>query len=88
MGCNGSSVHDRSRDRPLPECCCLTKTRNNSRASELPLTSGDVIHAVNGAWVTTPAELREALARCETGDAFVLQVERNGELTYPAFDME
>jgi S1-C subfamily serine protease len=61
---------------------------DTSRASELALTSGDVVHAVNGAWVTTPAELREALARFETGDAVVLQVERKGELTYLAFDME
>jgi S1-C subfamily serine protease len=42
---------------------------DTSRASELALTNGDVVHAVNGAWVTTPAELREALARFETGES-------------------
>jgi serine protease Do len=55
---------------------------------ELPLTSGDVIHAVNGTWVTTPAELREALSRFAPGDAVVLQVERNGQLTYVVFETE
>jgi serine protease Do len=55
---------------------------------ELPLTRGDVIHAVNGTWVTTPAELREALSRFGPGDAVVLQVERNGQLTYVVYETE
>jgi S1-C subfamily serine protease len=57
-------------------------------APDLPLTRGDVIHAVNGTWVLTPRELREILERFEPGDAVVLQVERNGELTYVVYETE
>jgi serine protease Do len=53
-----------------------------SHTPEVSLARGDVIHAVNGAPVTTPAELRDTLARVQQGDVLVLQVERQGALTY------
>lgn len=59
-----------------------------SHTPELSLARGDVIHAVNGAPVTTPAELRNTLARVEPGDALVLQVERQGALTYLVADTD
>jgi serine protease Do len=51
-------------------------------APEVSLARGDVIHAVNGTWVATPAELRDALDRIAAGDPLVLQIERNGALSY------
>ncbi|HEY6510246.1 MAG TPA: PDZ domain-containing protein, partial [Vicinamibacterales bacterium] len=59
-----------------------------SHTPELSLARGDVIHAVNGSAVTTPAELRDTLARVEPGDALVLQVERQGALTYLVADTD
>jgi len=59
-----------------------------SHTPELSLARGDVIHAVNGAAVTTPAQLRDTLARVEPGDALVLQVERQGALTYLVADTD
>ena len=55
---------------------------------ELSLQRGDVIHALNGVWVPTPAALRAALARIGPGDPMVLQVARNGSLTYLVADGE
>jgi serine protease Do len=52
------------------------------------LEKGDVIHAVNGKTVATPMELRDAIAKVEKRGAIVLQVERNGRLSYVAFEQE
>ena len=49
---------------------------------------GDVIHAVNGFPVSTPEALRSAVDRIEQRGAVVLQVERDGQLTYVAFERE
>jgi hypothetical protein len=38
--------------------------------------------------VTTPAELRDAVAKVERRGAIVLQVERDGRLSYVAFELE
>ena len=53
---------------------------------ELSLRRGDVIHALNGVWMPTPAALRDALARIGPGEPMVLQVARNGALTYLVAD--
>jgi serine protease Do len=50
------------------------------------LQSGDVVKAVNRTPVTTVASLREAIAAVPRGHTAVLQVERNGALTYLEFD--
>jgi len=52
------------------------------------LAQGDVIHAVNGVAVATPEALRSAVDRIEQRGAVVLQVERDGQLTYVAFERE
>jgi serine protease Do len=49
------------------------------------LERGDVIHEINGLPVATPTDLREALGRA-AAPPVVLQVERNGQLTYVALD--
>jgi S1-C subfamily serine protease len=49
---------------------------------DLGLSRGDVIHGVNGARVASAAELRAAVGRLGPADPVVLQVEREGALTF------
>jgi serine protease Do len=56
-------------------------------AGEIPLETGDVIHGVNGVTITNLAELRAALRSVKTGDAIVLQIERDQKLSYIAFQL-
>jgi serine protease Do len=52
------------------------------------LGPGDVIHAVNGKWITDLPALRSALDGMKPGDPVVLQVERQGALLYMAFAID
>jgi serine protease Do len=52
------------------------------------LGPGDVIHAVNGTWITDLPALRSALDAMKAGDPVVLQVERQGALLYMAFAID
>jgi len=52
---------------------------------EIPIQTGDVIHALNGIPITTLAGLRGALANLKAGDAVALFVERYGQLIYVSF---
>ncbi len=55
---------------------------------QLELRPGDVIHAVNGEPITGLAQLRRTIEAVEVGGPVVLQVERNGQLRFMAFEME
>jgi serine protease Do len=55
---------------------------------QVPLSIGDVIHAINGAPVSNLDDLRNALKKLQPGAAVALQVERDGHLTYVGFQME
>jgi serine protease Do len=57
-------------------------------AAGIGLQPGDVIHSVNGAPVETVEGLRQAILAAKPGDPVALQVERQGRLTYLAFEME
>jgi S1-C subfamily serine protease len=52
---------------------------------EVPLQSGDVIHAMNGTTITSLAGLREALTKLNLGDPVAVLIERNGQLQYVSF---
>ena len=52
------------------------------------LTTGDVIHAINNRPVDTVENLRSALSQLKSGDAIALQVERQGQLRFVAFEMD
>jgi S1-C subfamily serine protease len=52
------------------------------------LAPGDVIHAVNGQWISDLPALRGAIDAAKPGAPVVLQVERRGVLMYLAFVME
>jgi len=55
---------------------------------DVDLRPGDVIYAINNQPTSTVAALTTALSQMKTGDAVVLQVERDGSLMYVAFEME
>jgi serine protease Do len=55
---------------------------------DVDLRPGDVIYAINNEPTSTVAALSGALSRMKSGDAVVLQVEREGALMYVAFEME
>jgi serine protease Do len=52
------------------------------------LQPGDVIHELNGTPVTSIAALRDAMDKRQPGSALVLQVERDGKLSYQTLDIE
>ena len=53
---------------------------------EIDLQSGDVIKAVNRTAITTVGSLKAAIAALERGHTAVLQVERDGRMTYVEFE--
>jgi serine protease Do len=55
---------------------------------DVDLRPGDVIYAINNEPTSTLAALTTALGQIKSGDAVVLQLERDGTLTYVAFEME
>jgi S1-C subfamily serine protease len=52
------------------------------------LQAGDVIHQLNVRPIDTVDTLRKAMGELKTGDAVVLQVERDGGLNYVSFELE
>ena len=52
------------------------------------LRAGDVIHALNRNPIESVEQLKSALAQLKSGDAVVLQIERQGQFQYLAFEME
>jgi S1-C subfamily serine protease len=59
-----------------------------SGASDNPLTTGDVIHSLNGETITSLEGLRSTLGRLKPESPEALQIEREGKLMYIAFQME
>jgi serine protease Do len=57
-------------------------------ALEATLTSGDVIHAVNGEPVSDVADLRAKLRRIPPDNPVVLQIERNGQFSFVVCDAD
>ncbi|HLY17882.1 MAG TPA: trypsin-like peptidase domain-containing protein [Bryobacteraceae bacterium] len=55
---------------------------------EADLRPGDVIYAINNEPTSTIAALTTTLGQFKSGDAVVLQVEREGQLIYVAFEVE
>lgn len=52
------------------------------------LQAADIIHQLNTTSIDSMATLRAAVGALKTGDAVVLQVERDGGLMYVSFEME
>ena len=49
---------------------------------------GDIIHAVNRSFVLRLADLRDAVAGLKGGDPVVVQIERQGQLMFIAFEVD
>lgn len=60
----------------------------SSSGIDTGLQASDVIHMINGDFVLGVDPLKSALARLRPGDPVALLVERRGQLTYVAFDMQ
>ena len=74
-------------DLRIPTGVIVAARTLGSGTVEIPLQTGDVIHALNGTTITTLDGLRKALAKQQPGDAIVLQVERYGQLIYVSFSL-
>jgi serine protease Do len=72
-------------DLRIPTGVIVAAKTMGIRAGETPLQTGDVIHSLNGATITTMAGLRDGLAKLERNDAVALQIERYGQLIYVSF---
>jgi serine protease Do len=55
---------------------------------DVDLHPGDVIYAINTEPTSSIAALTKALDQMKSGDGVVLQIERDGQLRYVAFEME
>jgi serine protease Do len=55
---------------------------------ETGLQAGDVIHQLNTVPIDSTQTLRAAVDKLKAGDPAVLQIEREGELTFVSFEME
>ena len=62
-------------------------TSDRERA-ETGLIAGDTIHSMNGASVTCIDDLRTALGQLKPRSAVVLQIERNGQLSFLGFELD
>ena len=56
--------------------------------ADTDLTPGDIIHAVNGKKIETLKDLRDALREIPAGSPGVLQIERDGKLSFMTFEMD
>ena len=63
-------------------------TKEEAGSAEAGLMTADAIHAINGAVVTSVEQLRAALDRLKPRSPVVLQVERNGQFTFLAFEID
>jgi serine protease Do len=54
----------------------------------IDLQPGDIIHAVNNLPIAVLSTLQETIDAFKSGDAVVLQIERDGRLQYVAFEIE
>lgn len=72
-------------DLRIPTGVIVAALTAGESSRQTPLQTGDVIHRLNGSPITTLQGLREALASVKLGEAVVLQVERDGQLTYVSF---
>jgi serine protease Do len=59
-----------------------------SEGLDVDLRPGDVIYAINNEPTSSVKSLTTALEQMKSGDAVVLQLERDGALMYVAFEME
>jgi serine protease Do len=72
----------------VPSGVMVAAHAEDRRAAAVSLSAGDVIHSVNGAAVSDLQELRAALDSLKPHSPVVLQIERDGLLSFVAFELE
>ncbi len=60
----------------------------DATSADSGLQAGDVVRALNGTLIDSLKTLKQAVRDLKAGDAVALQVERDGKLSYLAFEME
>jgi len=72
----------------LPFGAVVVGRSQRARTADIPLSAGDVIHAVNGTVVSTFDELDAAMSGLEPQSPVALQIERGGKLMFVTFTVE
>jgi serine protease Do len=72
----------------LPGGVIVVGRAANLIVSDSGVQTGDIIHSLNGKPIDSVESLRVAVRALKSGDAVVLQVERDGGLQYLPFEME
>jgi len=72
----------------IPSGVIVAGRSQGSRAADVSLSAGDIIHALNGTSISNIQELRTALDAIEPHGAAVLQVERAGKLSFVALQLD
>ena len=75
-------------DLRLPFGVVVLGRSQRSRAADIPLAQGDVVHAVNGTMVATFGELNVAMDALAPHSPVALQIERDGKLMFVTFTLE
>jgi S1-C subfamily serine protease len=72
----------------VPSAVMVAAHAEDRHAAAVSLSAGDVIHSINGAAVSNLQELRAALDGLKPHSAVVLQIERDGLLSFVSFELE
>jgi serine protease Do len=72
-------------DLRIPTGVIVAARTLGARTGEIPLQTGDVIHGMNSASITTLDGLRAALAAMKPGEPVALQIERHEQIFYVSF---
>jgi S1-C subfamily serine protease len=72
----------------VPSGVIVAARTEDPHAADVALSAGDVIHTVNGLTILNLSDLRAALDALEPHSPVVLQVEREGVLTFVAFELD
>jgi serine protease Do len=79
---------DLARDLPdlrIPTGVVVAAKTFGATDGEIPLVTGDVIHALNGRTIINLEGLRDGLAKLKLGDPVALLIERHTQLIYVSF---
>jgi len=66
----------------------IVAARTPDPPEDIPLSAGDIVHAVNGVPVSNVEDLRALLDGLQPYSAVVLQIERDGRLMFVTFELD
>lgn len=64
------------------------QTREGANGADTGLTTGDVIHSINGVSVVSVEQIRTVLAPLKSQSPVVLQIERSGRMMFLTFELD